>query len=82
MDSAIALMPRSANFINVVRNFIMCLRDFGKALDDLRTALALEPRHTGALLGLGLIFSDINHEKEALHAYQKILESILIKKMH
>ena len=43
--------------------------DLTKALADLERAYTLEPRHTGVLMGLGILFSDLNRDKEALAAY-------------
>jgi Flp pilus assembly protein TadD len=49
-------------------------QDYGHALADLRQVLAREPRHFGALSGLGLILQDIGDDKHALQAYRKALE--------
>lgn len=46
---------------------------FGPALDDLRVALALEPRHFGALAGAGLIFEDMGMAEAARRAYEAAL---------
>jgi len=47
--------------------------DYGKALSDLEKVLALEPRHFGALAGLGMILNEIDRKKEALLALQKAI---------
>ena len=48
-------------------------KDFGHALSDIREVLAREPRHFGALSGLGLILQEIGDEKHALEAYRRAL---------
>lgn len=42
----------------------------GEALADLVRALELEPRHFGALAGLGFVLEDLGHEQDALKAYK------------
>ena len=49
-------------------------KEFGQSLTDIRRVLALEPRHFGALTGLGLILRDVGEEKQALKAFRKALE--------
>jgi Tfp pilus assembly protein PilF len=41
---------------------------------DIAKVLAREPRHFGALSGLGLIMQDIGDDKHALDAYRKAVE--------
>jgi len=48
-------------------------KDYGHALIDIAHVLALEPRHFGALSGLGLIMQDIGDDKYALKAYRRAL---------
>lgn len=45
---------------------------FGLALDDIRMALALNPRHFGAMTGLAIILDDLGREEEALHAWREV----------
>ncbi len=44
----------------------------GQSLEDVRVVLALNPRHFGALSGLGLIMNELGHHDFALRAYQAI----------
>lgn len=44
---------------------------FGPALDDIRRTLALNPRHFGALSGLGLILEEMGLPDDALFAYRE-----------
>jgi tetratricopeptide (TPR) repeat protein len=48
-------------------------KDFGSALADIREVLAREPRHFGALSGLGMILQEIGDEKHALDAFRRAL---------
>ena len=48
-------------------------KDFGHALADLRQVLAREPRHFGALSGLGILLDEMGDEKHALEALRRAL---------
>ena len=48
-------------------------KDYGHALSDIAQVLAREPRHFGALSGLGLILQNIGDDKHALEAYRRAL---------
>jgi tetratricopeptide (TPR) repeat protein len=48
-------------------------QDYGRALADIREVLKREPRHFGALSGLGLILQDIGDDKQALEVYRRAL---------
>lgn len=45
----------------------------GPAMDDIRQALVLEPRHFGAMTGLGVILRDIGQPEDALLAFEEVL---------
>ncbi len=44
---------------------------FGLSMEDIERALALNPRHYGAMIGLGTILRELGQEKDALAAYKK-----------
>jgi tetratricopeptide (TPR) repeat protein len=48
-------------------------KDYGRALADIREVLKREPRHFGALAGLGLILQDIGDDRQALEVYRRVL---------
>lgn len=47
--------------------------DYTHALEDIEQVLAREPRHFGALAGLGMIMQEFGDDKRALEAYRKAL---------
>jgi tetratricopeptide (TPR) repeat protein len=47
--------------------------DYTHSLQDIEQVLAREPRHFGALAGLGMIMQDLGDEKRALEAFRKAL---------
>jgi tetratricopeptide (TPR) repeat protein len=47
--------------------------DYGHSLQDIQQVLVREPRHFGALAGLGMIMQDLGDEKRALDAFRKAL---------
>lgn len=48
--------------------------DRAGAIRDIQSTLKREPRHFGALAGLGMIYEDMGQEKAALEAYRRALE--------
>ena len=47
--------------------------DYAHSLEDIRQVLVREPRHFGALAGLGMIMQEIGDDKRALEAFRKAL---------
>ena len=48
-------------------------KDYGRAVADIAQVLAREPRHFGALFGLGLIMQEFGDDKRALDIYRRAL---------
>ena len=43
-------------------------------MEDIRQVLTLEPRHFGAMSGLGMILQEFGDEKRALDVFRRALE--------
>lgn len=52
----------------------LMMDDYDRAMADLSRALAIEPRHFGALSGLAGILRAVGREEEALAVYRRMLE--------
>lgn len=50
------------------------LERYAAAAADIRRTLSLEPRHFGALAGLGLVYSEIGQPRAAIDAFERALE--------
>jgi len=74
IDQAVALTPSYAGAW--YRRSILRYDgdDRAGAIADIQETLRREPRHFGALAGLGLIYEDMGQEKAALEAYRRALE--------
>lgn len=74
LDSIIEIKPDYTEAWNRRATIYFQKKDYGRALADLRQVLAREPRHFGAMAGLGLILQEIGDEKRALDVYRRALE--------
>jgi tetratricopeptide (TPR) repeat protein len=73
LSAIVTIKPDYVEAWNQRATIYFLKEDFGHSLADLRQVLAREPRHFGALSGLGLILQDIGDDKHALEAYRKAL---------
>jgi tetratricopeptide (TPR) repeat protein len=73
LDAVIALKPNYIEARNRRATVYYLKQDYGHALADIAAVLTREPRHFGALSGLGLIMQDLGDDKLALDAYRKAL---------
>jgi tetratricopeptide (TPR) repeat protein len=73
LDSVIKIKPKYVEAWNRRATIYYMKKDYGRALGDIREVLKREPRHFGALSGLGLIMQDIGDDKQALEVYRRAL---------
>ena len=73
LDAIIGLKPGYTEAWNRRATLYFMQKDYGHALADIREVLVREPRHFGALSGLGLILQEIGDDKHALEAYRRAL---------
>ena len=73
LDAVIKIKPDYIEAWNRRATLYYMKKDYGHALADIREVLKREPRHFGALSGLGLILQDIGDDKQALEVYRRAL---------
>jgi tetratricopeptide (TPR) repeat protein len=74
LDRIVAMKPDYAEGWNKRATVHFLVDDYPKAIADIERTLALEPRHFGALSGLGAIMRDIGDDDRAVVAYGLALE--------
>lgn len=74
LDGIVKIKPDYVEAWNRRATLYYMKKDYGRALADIREVLRREPRHFGALSGLGLILQDIGDDKRALDAYRRALD--------
>ena len=73
LDAVVELRPDYVEGWNRRATVYYLQKDYGHSLADIRQVLAREPRHFGALSGLGAIMQEIGDDKHALEAYRRAL---------
>ena len=74
LDQAVVLKPEFAESWNRRATAHFLAGNYSKSMTDIERTLALEPRHFGALSGMGMIFIDLGKKDLALAALRKVLE--------
>jgi tetratricopeptide (TPR) repeat protein len=73
LDAIVKIKPDYVEAWNRRATIYYMKKDYGRSIADIRHVLKLEPRHFGALTGLGLILQDIGDDKQALEVYRRAL---------
>jgi len=73
LDAVIKLRPDYVEGWNRRATLYYLKNDYAHSLRDIEQVLIREPRHFGALAGLGMIMQDLGDDKRALDAFRRAL---------
>ena len=74
LDQVIVLQPDFAEGWNRRATLHFLMNNFSKSMADIERTLELEPRHFGALAGMGQIFVALERKELALKSFERALE--------
>jgi tetratricopeptide (TPR) repeat protein len=74
LDAIVKIKPDYVEAWNRRATIHYMRKEFGEAMADIQQVLRLEPRHFGALSGLGMILQEFGDEKQALVVFRRALE--------
>ena len=73
LDTIVALRPGFVEGWNMRATVYYMLDEYELAMSDIEQVLSLQPRHFGALSGLGMIFRELDQPRQALEAFRRAL---------
>ncbi|MEO1197675.1 MAG: tetratricopeptide repeat protein [Pseudomonadota bacterium] len=73
-DTVVVLRPDFAEGWNRRATLYYLINEYEHSLSDISRVLALEPKHFGALSGMGLILQEIGRDDDALAAFRAALD--------
>jgi len=73
LDSIVKIRPDFVEAWNRRATLHFMRKDYALSMQDIRQVLAREPRHFGAISGLGMIMQEFGDEKRALDAFRRAL---------
>jgi tetratricopeptide (TPR) repeat protein len=74
LDAIIKIKPDYVEAWNRRATIHYLRKEFGQSLMDIRQVLVREPRHFGALSGLGMILQEFGDDRRALVVFRRALE--------
>ncbi len=73
LDSVVEIKPDYIEAWNRRATLYYMKKDYARSMQDIRQVLAREPRHFGAISGLGMILQEFGEEKQALEVFRRAL---------
>lgn len=73
LDGIVKIKPDYIEAWNRRATLYYMKKNYGRSLADIREVLKREPRHFGALLGLGMILQEIGDDEQALEVFRRAL---------
>ena len=74
LDQVVTLKPDFAEGWNRRATVHFMMQNYSKSMADINQTLVLEPRHFGALSGMGQIMKNTDRKQLALEAWQRVLD--------
>lgn len=74
LDAVVDLYPDYVEGWSRRATIYFARKEYGRAVADIEQVLRREPRHYGALAGLGMILQQLGDERQALVVFRKALE--------
>jgi tetratricopeptide (TPR) repeat protein len=74
LDQVVTMEPSYAEGWNRRATVHFMMQNYSKSMADINHTLQLEPRHFGALSGMGRIMKNTGHNELALQAWQRVLD--------
>ena len=73
-NHVVKIAPNFAEGWNKRATILYMMGRYDNSIADCKKVLSLEPRHFGALSGLGLIYTALKKPKQSLAAYERVLQ--------
>ena len=74
LDAIVKIKPDYIEAWNRRATLHYMRKEYGQSMEDIRQVLIREPRHFGAMSGLGMILQEFGDEKHALDVFRRALE--------